>query len=1243
MLSNLGILFTKRFECTGALSDIAESIAATQKAVNLAPADHPDLPGLLINLGNSFLSRFERTSAPSDIGEVIVATQRVVELLPAGHPDLPAILGNLGIWFTRRFECTCALSDVDESISATQQAVNLSPADHPDLPDMLINLAGSLLSRFEHTETLSDIDESISANQQAVELTPSGHPNLPMMLRKLGVSFTERFKCTAVLSDIDESIAARRKAVELTPVGDPELPCILINLGDSFLRRFERTGTLSDIDELISATRRAVELTPAGHSDLLDTLIHLGSSLTRRFKLTGALFDIDESISTAQRAVKLTPSESPDLPSRLNILGESFRRRFEHTGALCDIAESISATQQAVELTPHGHPSLPFMLNDLGSSFAARFECTRALSDIDESISAKQQAVKLTPTNHPTLPEILSNLGRSFTRRFEHTGVISDIAESILITQQAVELTPAGHPHLPVILANLGASFALRFELTSVIDDNAESISATRQAIELTPAGDLAHPARLNNLGISLTARFRRTGALSEIDESISATRKAVELTVAGHPHLPGSLNNLGISYSRRFERTGVLSDIDESISATRHAVELTPAGHPDLRDMLSNLGSALAHRFDRTNDLSDIAESISATQQAVELIPAGHPDLAAALTNLGDSFWQRSVLTGSCDDLNTSILHHMSAATCSYSPPSHRLRAANRWAQLVYKHHPDSPENILVFDTAIRLVSLVAGLDQTVQHRHTLLQGTSGLPCQAAAVGCSLGRANKALEWLEQSRCLVWSQLRNLRTQVIGLRTHDEDLAQRVWDVSRRLENAGSRQGSHIGASLSEKISAENEAQAHLKLGKEWDELLNTIRNTVPGFENFLQPTPCSSLLQHLPDSGPIVVINVHKDRCDAIALIAGLDEPLHIPLHSFSQQKANTYSNDLNAYLQLKELRMRMVKADTDEGENTGNEQAGRAIRPSVNKKLRNKVVRNILEALWGEVVKPILDALGFSSSSEAALPRIWWCPTGPMTFLPLHAAGIYGGRDSDSILNYAVSSYTPSITLLTDRVKNDRPIDQDVSGLFLTSQPNVPGLSSIPGTAKEARSIHKEAVGHGVRVLSLEGSDVTIDIALEHMEKFSSIHLACHASQNQNEPLQSRFLFHSGSLELSTIIRKNLKNADLAFLSACETSTGEERLSEEVVHLAAGMLAAGYRRVVATMWAIGDKHAPDVATDFYDYLLAQRVEADGSGFDGSKSAYALHHAIQQLRQRLDNSEKSLLAWIPYVHFGF
>ncbi|KAJ3508442.1 hypothetical protein NMY22_g16615 [Coprinellus aureogranulatus] len=238
----------------------------------------------------------------------------------------------------------------------------------------------------------------------------------------------------------------------------------------------------------------------------------------------------------------------------------------------------------------------------------------------------------------------------------------------------------------------------------------------------------------------------------------------------------------------------------------------------------------------------------------------------------------------------------------------------------------------------------------------------------------------------------------------------------------------------------------------------------------------------------------------------------------------------------------------------------------------------------------------------------------------------------------------MDYAISSYIPTVSTLTDRVRDVSHIDDDsMNGIFLTAQPHAPRAASIPGTTKEVSSIQNLAADRGVDVLRVDGVNVTVDDCLKNMERFRCVHLACHASQNASEPLKSRFLLEGGSLELGTIIQRNLKNVDLAFLSACQTSAGEETLSDEAVHLAAGMLAAGYRRVVATMWAIGDQHAPEVASAFYELLFDYNAKRNVPLMDGSYSAHALHGATRELRSRLDGSEKSLLAWIPFVHFGY
>ena len=107
------------------------------------------------------------------------------------------------------------------------------------------------------------------------------------------------------------------------------------------------------------------------------------------------------------------------------------------------------------------------------------------------------------------------------------------------------------------------------------------------------------------------------------------------------------------------------------------------------------------------------------------------------------------------------------------------------------------------------------------------------------------------------------------------------------------------------------------------------------------------------------------------------------------------------------------------------------------------------------------------------------------------------------------------------------------------------------------------------------------------------------------------------------------------------ELAFLLACQTSTGDEKLSEEAAHLAAGMLAAGYKGVVVTMWSIKDRYAPEFAEDFYKNLIK-----GADRFSRECVAHAIHHAAQNLRQKLalekSDIERSLLVWVPYVHFG-
>jgi len=278
----------------------------------------------------------------------------------------------------------------------------------------------------------------------------------------------------------------------------------------------------------------------------------------------------------------------------------------------------------------------------------------------------------------------------------------------------------------------------------------------------------------------------------------------------------------------------------------------------------------------------------------------------------------------------------------------------------------------------------------------------------------------------------------------------------------------------------------------------------------------------------------------------------------------------------------------------------------------------------------------------------NAPSEITRIWWCPTGPLAFLPLHAAGIYNQSElppsASCISDFAVSSYTPNVSALLEKVKGPADVLSPSTGkLLIISQPNSKDCSPLPGTTEEMDIIQKTVGLENCK--PLESKAATVSKVKIEMQSHDSIHFACHANQNIGTPLKSGFYLDDGRLELAEIMKQNIPQCELAFLSACQTSTGDEELSEEAVHLAAGMLAVGYRGVVATLWSIKDEYGPVVAESFYKYLMENGRIAGKMRLNSTNAARALHHAIQSIRGRpeVGDTEKGLLTWVPYVHFGY
>ena len=426
---------------------------------------------------------------------------------------------------------------------------------------------------------------------------------------------------------------------------------------------------------------------------------------------------------------------------------------------------------------------------------------------------------------------------------------------------------------------------------------------------------------------------------------------------------------------------------------------------------------------------------------------------------------------------------------------------------------------------------------------------------------------------------------------------------------------------------------SLQQEVDRHRMLAIERDKLLQEIRS-FPGFEQFLLRKEFSQL-RASAHFGPVVILNAAESRCDALIVLSDMDHVIHVALPTFNFQRSEVLQSVLEKLLG----HARVIRCDDREGRI--------ATRGFV-------TWESLLSTMWNGVVKPVLDGLAFSvrdvmrlefiadpfislKQTPGELSRIFWCPTGPFVFLPIHAAGFYDTQHSQpghKVSDFVISSYVPTLSILVLLPDPSVAPSGDLR-LLAVRQPPSDGLSRLPGVATELE--HIRAVirnSPSARTTLLESSVGTVKEVLSLMKEADWVHFACHGIQDAASPTESGLcLADQRRLKISDIMALSRSRGGLAFLSACQTAMGDEGLSDEAIHIAAGMLFAGYGGVVGTMWSISDKLAPDVARSVY-----QRLFGNSTKPDYREAARALHEAVGHLR----GTNASFVEWLPFIHVG-
>ncbi|WP_439658640.1 CHAT domain-containing protein [Lentzea sp. HUAS TT2] len=805
---------------------------------------------------------------------------------------------------------------------------------------------------------------------------------------------------------------------------------------------------------------------------------------------------------------------------------------------------------------------------------------------------------------------VANGLAIALWSRYEVLGTRDDLDEAITALRDTVDNYPHDAERLPSYLANLAGALRLRWKATGSGDDLAESAEASRRAVEVTPARHRRRSARLNNHADGLLTVHVHSGDSSALDDAISLFRQALDAADAGSDDRVNAKSNLAEALRLRFQSTRDVALIDEAVTLAGTVVP--QARTPALRARFqSNLALVLLARHSATGQRQDLRTATGLVRQALKESPPGHPNRAErsavlaecerlALVSLygtggephrlttaarvrglplllrskgkrlaratedavrstphghptrADAMLKHAITLAFVGDRLAALALYRQVAGEADFPPRARVEAARLWAyEMVTQRNWQGA--LEAFRLAVELLPRTAPRHVTQADRERALAAFAGLASDAAACALQAGDPLLAVALLEQGRGVMIGHALDARTELT-------DLAEQHPELARRLDELRTVLDAPSGASYAQDTGLSGERRHALT--EEWHELVGSVRE-LPGFERFLLPPAVEELVD--PARGLVVVVNVSALRCDALLIAGPAVVPVALP------------------ELELFDLANRAERFRLDPADE----------------------IDSVLS--WLERV--IVDRLPLGDSAPA---RLWWMPTGPLTALPLHAAG--------DVMDRFVSSYTPTLRSLAAAWK--APAITRPENPLIVAVPSAPGMPDLPAAREEADHVAAQFASPHV----LTADRALRQSVLKALPRHRWVHFACHAKSASGEGRLVLWDHAENPLSVNDIARLRLAGAEIAFLSACETGAAPPELTDESLHITGAFHMAGFRHVVGTLWRVGDRAAQLVASHYYDALA-----------ETSSPAVALHTAVLRIR-----ATYPAVRCEPFVHVG-
>lgn len=1069
-------------------------------------------------------------------------------------------------------------------------------AEHAELDEALRTVHERLTRFTEHGD--ADAITSEQARTDARHLLGLAYREVPegVQLVPLGIQLAAGlfwYRCEAVyarseLPEFDDEVSAIVLTEQLREI-DPELlpqhlrtlvldPPQLYREGAWLLNQataqpqFDHQGVRTAVRKF----RLAAELGQQ-HPDALAYWGSLGGTLIDLYQCDGDLAALDEAVTILRAVIGQTPADADTRHLRA-ALGAALVRRYSNSKQSADLDEAERELLLALDSRPPGPETLATFA-DLASARLARLRAGALGADLDATIEATRTTVEAMPDAHPSFADFaLEHVALLSVRADSAEAPSAALDEAVALLRRLRAATkPQSTPWVSAT-ATLVAAHLVRYEEFGV-DEDFDTAADFYSVLETgkPPDAEQACAALLPHLRAALRRRQPITGEFS--DEAGMLRSASTAMTVLGY---------------QRDEFRVAVSVLSRQIRA-RLDIEVPAILDTADTDAAQNLAQVAAQRFQDTGDRVGLAYARNLYEYALRA-PVNSPASQAMLgwtTRIG---WDRPLTEGglvSMYSVPDEFRRIPDVDPAGLESVIAELDACLR----------DGPADTGGLRVQLASAHLLAGRpEQAVGQFRTVVRDEAAAPwlrlhaavaaarlTSAAGEGpAALGAYAEAIELLRldgvdggQGLPDTLPEAGEKTSVIVSLNlSHDdvETAIRRADDLYQTLSEAANARTSWRHLHDYSGLPGEAAAVAlEAGLPERAVELLERGRGVI--WHNGAQTDRAMpfSELRRAAEAGPVVLVNVSRARCDALVVRA--EGPVAVvSLRTGFDEVMNNAG----------ELLMRVRP-----GRDIGNYVAAQ------------ESLQRILGWLWEHIAGPVL-------AEVAGAERIWWCPTGPLTLLPLHAAA---PPEAEGALDTVISSYTLSLTQLL----RARSQARQSSGHRLAV--------GVPGDGDGYLSnVDSELASIGAVEKVLRGEAATAEAVLAELGRHAWVHFACHARQDLDQPAQGHLVLHDRPLPIAEIAELRLDTTELAFLSACE-SAASARLPDEAISLAGALQHAGYRHVIATLWSIPDR--PEIAAAFYRAL---------DKHPGSPAA-AIHHALRAARTA-HPYEPAL--WAAYQHFG-